>query len=270
VGEERRFELKHAEKSRVEHQPNLASYSQLSLSDEPLSLLRTQANETEGHIIPSSTSRKGENIRSNMPENLTQFILQNWNCQVKVIAITGECVIFIYHDSTWSSTPGLPPLLLKRLQTRPTHLPLPSYVAAGSMSRCYISFDDGSAEWNASEGFQRTLEKQSEKKVQRVAFGRHWNSFFILFDDGTYHYQNIPVELQNLLQKSENLNKIQEIYLGPEGEWFISGQNMSQAYRAASCNEVAKELEGISDIIFGSHGTYLIRYHQSINRNQGR
>mmetsp|Transcript_21573 Transcript_21573/g.22321 ORF Transcript_21573/g.22321 Transcript_21573/m.22321 type:complete len:193 (-) Transcript_21573:28-606(-) len=191
-----------------------------------------------------------------MPNNHTEFITHNWSSQVNSIAIGGDCVIFIYNDCTWSSTNGLPPLLVKKLHTRPTHLSPPSYVAAGSMNRCYISFTDGTCEWHASEGFENTI-KNRRSKVQRVAFGRHWNSFFILFEDSTISYNNIPTELENLLT-----NKlIKDVYLGPNGEWFISTVDGTIFWMSTSCQKTVEDLETrITDMIFGPNGTFIVRY----------
>ena len=199
---------------------------------------------------------KGDKVRCNMPDNHTDFITHNWSSQVNSIAIGGDCIIFIYDDCTWASTNGLPPLLVKRLHTRPTHLSPPAYVAAGSMNRSYILFTDGTSEWHASEGFENCM-RSKRSKVQRVAFGRHWNSYLILFEDGTISYNNIPTELENTLPHK----LLQEVNLGPNGEWFISTQDGSIFWMATSCQKIVEDLETkITDMIFGPNGTFIIRY----------
>jgi hypothetical protein len=204
-------------------------------------------------------SLKGGNIRCNFPEPQSDFITQNWCANVSSLAIGGQSIVFIYDDYSWSSTNGLPPLLLKRLQTRPTHLSPPAYVAAGSMNRCFLSFSDGSSEWNASEGFHRCIQEQNGS-VTRVAFGRHWNSFVILFDNGTFRSNNIPTELEVQLSKREESHAT-EVYLGPNGEWFLAREDGKVSWMAKSCESVAKELgSSITDMIFGSSGTFIIRY----------
>jgi hypothetical protein len=208
----------------------------------------------------AQTSTKGGNVRCNLPDYQADFVTQNWSSNVNSVAIAGDCIVFIYDDYSWSSTNGLPPLLLKKLHTRPTHLAPPAYVAAGSMNRCFLSFSDGSSEWNASDAFHKCIQEQENISVSRVAFGRHWNSFAILFQNGTIKFNNIPTELESKIRKKED-SPIVEIFLGPNGEWFLAREDGSTTWVAKSCEIAARDLGSkVTNMIFGSGGTFIVRY----------
>lgn len=203
---------------------------------------------------------RGGNVRCNVPDYHAEFITQNWSSKVRTVALGGDGIVLLYDDFSWSCTGGLPPLLQKALATRPTHLPPPTYVSCGSMDRCFILFCDGTAEWNGPEIFCKSLNTHTHLTPSRVAFGRHWNSFVIVFDNGDVHFNNIPSDLERQLRKKEKLD-LAEIYLGPSGEWFFAREDGSTSWMAKSCESATKDLDSrITDVIFGSFGTYIVRY----------
>lgn len=205
-----------------------------------------------------SNGDRGGNIRCNLSDEQAEFVTQNWSSQVSTIALGGEGIIFLYDDMSWSSTNGLPPLIHRVLSIRPIHLPPPTYVSCGSMNRCYILFEDGSSEWNGSENFSKCVRN---RKIKRVAFGRQWNSFVVVFENGDIEFENIPSDLEMHIRRKEH-NDIAEIYLGPSGEWFLSRSGGSISWMAKSCESNTRDLQmKITDILFGAFGTYIIRYN---------
>jgi hypothetical protein len=263
-GELKRAQWKEANEGKCSPRSEDTRRGRLFSGDAPLiarSLTSSPGKPLSSPMLPhQQRPPKGGNVRCNFPDPQSDFVAQNWCANVSSLAIGGESIVFIYDDYSWSSTNGLPPLLLKRLHTRPTHLSPPAYVAAGSMNRCFLTFSDGSSEWNASEGFHRCIHEQKGSSVARVAFGRHWNSFVILFNNGTFHYNNIPTELEAQLRRKED-GPLAEIYLGPNGEWFLAREDGKVSWMARSCEIVAKELGlNITDMLFGSNGTFIIRY----------
>jgi hypothetical protein len=104
----------------------------------------------------------------------------------------------LYESGAWACTSNLPKLLYNKLNGRQKSLPNPLYVAVGSQDRYYIKFKDKKSEWVRCEEMTKTL-NQNSKSVRTVAFGDHWDSYFIVYSDGSYAFSSIPHGLHKLL-----------------------------------------------------------------------
>ena len=83
--------------------------------------------------------------------------------------------------------------LKQKLAGRPKPLPPPEYdVAIGSQDRYYVRFTDGSSQWVGNETMTNMLRDTNRRRVKSIAFGEHWESNFIVYDDGYWQQQNIP------------------------------------------------------------------------------
>ena len=95
-------------------------------------------------------------------------------------------------------------------------LPSPTYVSIGSQDRYYIEFADGESEWVGCDDMSDEL-KSTSKSVKTVAFGEHWGSYFVVFTDGGYRFNNVPYALSDLIQnKRKAKGDLKCVSLGPD------------------------------------------------------
>ena len=110
----------------------------------------------------------------------------------------------LYEDGDSSYTSGIPTGLFNKLHNRPSHASAPKYVALGSQGRYYVKFASGKSQWVGPEEMGETLQ-ESNRKVRIVTFGEDWGTYFIVFEDGGWHYDgNIPDGLSNLLKQRDH------------------------------------------------------------------
>ena len=182
------------------------------------------------------------------------------------IAMSEYATIFLYDSTTakdWAYTEGLPKWLHNKLNGRASSHPAPTYCAMGTRDRYYIEFDNGSSEWVcASAGFVTAVNRRG-KYVNRVAFGdgELGESWFVLFDDGSYEWNNMPCALEAMLASKKGVD-IKELSLGPDDEYFLlRGTGTCQFSGSAAFLKAMKKWAGggVKSVLFGRE-SYLIRY----------
>uniref|UniRef100_A0A7S4SZ66 Uncharacterized protein n=2 Tax=Ditylum brightwellii TaxID=49249 RepID=A0A7S4SZ66_9STRA len=155
-------------------------------------------------------------------------------------------------------------------------MPPPIYVSIGSNKRFYIEFEDGRAEWYGPEKLADCLEAHCDLEISSVAFGERWDTFFVVFSDGSWDYQGkgIPKELVRLIVHNGGfLSDLICVTLGPQGEWFVATKN-GQTWWGGLSDELEKIIYDLlsapraSDwkprvvdfIDFGESGSYFLSY----------
>lgn len=182
------------------------------------------------------------------------------------IACGGKSTVFLYDFAGgWACTSGLPTLLYNKLNGRQHMLPKAKYVALGSQDRYYISFEDGKSEWVGCEEMTTFLQSEEDldREVVSVAFGFDWDSYFIVYEDGGFYYQNVPCGLDDHMEKRWLEGDIKCVSLGPAGEWFLqiqSGHWWANGMTPEADEKVEKHKNELTFLDFGDDGTYLLRH----------
>ena len=190
------------------------------------------------------------------------FIFQNFTDRVTALSCANGATIMLYENGGWSWTIGIPKYLHNKLNGRQKTLPVPTYVAIGSMGRYYIEFSDGQVEYVACDEMKQTLEK-CRTKIKSIAFGVSWNSFAIVYIDGCFHTLNVPYGLDNLIRSRRNKTDLDCISLGPAGEWYMSAKNRKawwDGLTTQTMNKIQKYKNQIKFLDFPGNDGYILRY----------
>ena len=192
------------------------------------------------------------------------FIVQNFSDRVTALSCANNgATIMLYENGGWSWTIGIPKYLHNKLNGRQRTLPIPTYVAIGSMGRYYIEFADGQVEFVACEEMKQTL-CRTKKKIKSIAFGVSWNSFAIVYIDGCFHIWNVPHGLDHLIRyRRKNKTDLDCISLGPAGEWYMSAKNQKawwDGLTTQTMNQIQKYKHQIKFLDFPGNDGYILRY----------
>jgi hypothetical protein len=191
---------------------------------------------------------------------------------VKGAATNGKGTVFLYGNGGVAYTPSIPRALYQKLrQLRDSSfLARPSYVSLGTRDRYFVAFNDGSADWKGPKALDKCLKKLIQEKQQprSVSFGSNYDTFFIVFHDGSWQYQGrgIPESLEDKLASRDDRADLSIVNLGPSGEWFLKAKNGRMWWSGIS-NELDKVIAKILDsgnflhnVDFGSDKSYFVSY----------
>eukprot|EP00242_Pyramimonas_sp_CCMP2087_P015997 CAMPEP_0198219562 /NCGR_PEP_ID=MMETSP1445-20131203/74947_1 /TAXON_ID=36898 /ORGANISM="Pyramimonas sp., Strain CCMP2087" /LENGTH=612 /DNA_ID=CAMNT_0043897007 /DNA_START=128 /DNA_END=1966 /DNA_ORIENTATION=+ len=205
--------------------------------------------------------RRGDNV--SLFCNHADVVTDNFNPEVVFMTMAGTATLFLYENGNWSYTAGLPTPMHKRLHKRSRSDPRPTVVAIGPHHRYYVEFANGKSYWEGlSEEFDEAV--RSTNHIVKVAFGQWDTSFFLLEKSGATQYIDLPQDLTEHLQTS--LKKVQNVSLGPAGEWYVSWTDGSwrcdnvSAHMTEKINKLQKKGWHVRDMAFGEGATYIIRY----------
>jgi hypothetical protein len=159
----------------------------------------------------------------------SEFLQHRWTIDVCSIAMGDVCILLVYDDGSWAacSTHLMPPLMHAELpldlyddRLSPVcHTPLLTLATLGSHDRCFLKFADGTCVWHASQAFAQHIQSNNSS-VRLVSFGDAWESYFVLFEDKSYCWSNLPPGLVAHLDARVPL-EIEAVSLGKAGEWFL-------------------------------------------------
>ncbi|KAL7541594.1 hypothetical protein ACHAXR_011051 [Thalassiosira sp. AJA248-18] len=222
---------------------------------------RAKQKKTKQAKLELKRLERGKYCMMNLNEASTVKSL--FDQKVVCMACGGRATILIYEDGGWAFTPGLPKLLHNKLNGRQRSLPSPKYVSMGSQDRYYIEFVDGKSEWVGCDDMSTEL-NSSSSTVKTVAFGEDWDSYFIVYTDGGYSYQNIPYDLYDILNRKKKKPYLDCVSLGPDGEYFLSASNGRAWWGGMSDENLARIRVHKNDIMFmdfGDYGTFFARHN---------
>lgn len=176
-----------------------------------------------------------------------------------------------------------------------------SFGTAG-LEREYVGSDDFEAALKSIAAAESVRKKGATApesgRVKRVSFGEHADSWIILLHDGTCIWNNVPARLQSFINRapavaakassttsgvaspglpppppvpqppngsaSSGGHSIEEVSLGPGGEWFAIRFNEHRGdweSKSSKFLNAAKAIKTkITAVYFGSDSTYLIRH----------
>lgn len=146
---------------------------------------------------------------------------------VTCVATNGKGAVFLYGHGGVAYTPGIPKHLHQKLKQlkhgRASTLTTdtrPSYVALGTRDRYYVQFHDGSADWKGPKALDKLL-KNCRLAPRSVAFGEKYDSYFVVFEDGSWECNDIPEELNDKLADRVDHPDLVCVTMGPSGAFFL-------------------------------------------------
>merc|ERR1712151_1182239 len=212
-----------------------------------------------------SVVQQGKNFAYSLPDDTVAKVDEYLDCweDVKCVATNGQGTVVLYESGEWKFTQGVPRFLRNKLLNRQPTLPSPIYVSIGCENQYFISFSDGNFEWMGCDTMRDILMK-SKRDVCAITFGSNYDSFFIVYDDGSWQYHGlIPNGLENKLKERGERGDLTCVSLGPRGEWFLAAGNGRRWWGGISeelNNAIAPIKDRISFMDFGVDGSFMVRY----------
>ena len=145
---------------------------------------------------------------------------------VRCVAMGGEATLMIRDDGRWYYTPDVPTDFFES-NMRGLRGKKCIYVAMGSNDRWYCKFDDGSHWWGSDvpDDLSDAIDENSSL-VNYMAFGEDYDSYFVMFENREYTWNNVPSAVDRVLSyKGRNRSALKFVSLGPNGEYFIRLEN---------------------------------------------
>ena len=223
---------------------------------------RKEAVKAEEAKRTAALEARGTCYDYSLHESCRAFVDEYFNDSTKIIALGGDGILGVEDDgSTWWSC--VPKQLDNKLRGRQKSLPPPRHVAIGPNDLYYVEFEDGS--WQCA-GNIADCDRESlrENRVKRVAFGADENEIFILYENGGYSHRGIPDVLASTVEKSYRKSVIEDIALGPHGEYYMRCRNGFSCWQGDSSflRAMAKYKNWVTSVGFGDDNQYFIRYKQ--------
>ena len=193
---------------------------------------------------------------------------------VTCVATNGKGAVFLYGHGGVAYTPNIPKQLHQKLKQLKHGRAMsgsissvdtrPSYVAIGTRERYYVAFHDGTADWKAPKALDKCLKRRSTPRS--VAFGDKYDSYFVVFEDGSWECNDVPKDLLDKLEARKDKPDLVCVTLGPNGEWFLRARNgrMWWGNISEELDEMIQNLlesdRYLNFIDFGDDSTYFLSY----------
>lgn len=188
---------------------------------------------------------------------------------VKGVATNGKGTVFLYGHGGVAYTPHIPRGLHHKLaQLRQSKTKSrPDYVSLGTRDRFFVAFQDTSFAYKGPKGLDREL-KKSQKPPRSVAFGASYDTYFVVFHDGSWAFQgrDIPEELSEKLAVRRDKDDLVAVSLGPTGEWFLRAEN-GRLWWGGVSDDLDDAIQHLIDtghylnfLDFGDGGSYFVSY----------
>ena len=186
-----------------------------------------------------------------------------WDDNVKCVAMGGDsATLLLYDGGDYAYTAGLCTNLFNKLHHRGRNQPKPTYVAMGSMNRYYVRFENGKSEWVGPDGLADAINSSTSTTPSCVAFGEDWETYFVIFDDGSWSYDwdDIPSDIAGKLKSGVGFDFVS---LGPAGEYFVQFKDLSRwgGMDGDGMAKVKKVRKRITSLHFGANNSWLVRYN---------
>mmetsp|Transcript_17579 Transcript_17579/g.26640 ORF Transcript_17579/g.26640 Transcript_17579/m.26640 type:complete len:391 (-) Transcript_17579:66-1238(-) len=189
--------------------------------------------------------------------------------QVNSVSTNGKACVFLYGNGGIAYTPNVPKPLYSKLQSLRTNpkATRPAYIALGTRDRYHVSFLNGTFDWKGSKSLGQVL-KKLRHPPRCVAFGPSYDTFFIIYHDGSWEYQgrSIPPDLIKKLHDREERPDLVCVTLGPRGEWFLRTEN-GRLWWGGISDELDELVESLLEsdrylnfLDFGDDGSYFLSY----------
>eukprot|EP00980_Cylindrotheca_fusiformis_P020981 scaffold7987_cov200-Cylindrotheca_fusiformis.AAC.10 len=240
----------------------------------------SQNGNDDDYSDSDSTAQEETEFQFSLPDDVMTQVdqclrdIQRKKKVVKGVATNGKGTVFLYGNGGVAYTPSIPKALYQKLkQLRNSGFSArPSYIAVGTRERFYVAFNDGTAEWKGSKALDKILKKcvKEKKSPLSVAFGGSYDTFFVVFSDGSWQYEGrgIPETLEDILEERDYRADLVTVNLGPNGEWFLKAKNGRMWWNGVSDSldkEIAHILKSgrhLNAIDFGESGSYFMSLNE--------
>ena len=265
---------------------------ELELADVGLAILQGEREKLMNHLesLQQTTTSKSDDeesgtssvsgleFRFSLPADVLAQVDQclrditKMDKQVKSVTTNGKGTVFLYGNGGVAYTPAIPRALYQKLKQlrNSSYSARPSYVSLGTRDRYFVAFNDGTADWKGPKPLDKIVKKcLQEKQLPRsVAFGSLYDTFFVVFHDGSWQYQGrgIPNSLEEKLSAREDRPDLAAVNLGPSGEWFLKAKNgrMWWSGISAELDQVIANILNAGNYLhfldFGENGSYFVSY----------
>lgn len=277
---------------------NAKNYDDNASSDSDASSA-TSTSESRQQVVTNSNQAEafkncGYEFHFKLPAEVMNQVDQclrdiaKMNKVVKAVATNGRGTVFLYGNGGVAYTPAIPKALYQKLrQLRSSSFSSrPCFVALGTRDRYFVSFNDGSADWKGSSSLDKILKKRVTKRnasgqaegnskegaallPRSVAFGATYDTFFVVFNDGSWEYQgrSVPKSLEKKLRERDDAADLVICNLGPNGEWFLKAES-GKMWWSGITPELDLVLKKITktgylhNMDFGENGSYFVSYDE--------
>jgi len=245
------------EKEKLEHHLLFLedeAQQQQRASDYPLA--KNDYDHDENNNNSSSGGDEGMEFQFSLPASAMKHVEQclqdisRMDKLVRGVATNGRGTIFLYGNGGVAYTPNIPKHLYQKLKVM-RNSPIssrPSYVSLGTRDRYFVAFNDQTIDWKGPKALDKILKslptRQQQNQVvapRSVAFGATYDTFFVVFGDGSWkaHGKSVPRALLDKLEErrlkastsisghkiARGGNDLVCVNLGPSGEWFLRVEN---------------------------------------------
>lgn len=228
----------------------------------------------------SSSSIAGMEFQFSLPTDVMTQVEQclrditKMDKLVKGVATNGKGTVFLYGNGGVAYTPSIPKALYQKLrQLRNSNFSArPCDVSLGTRDRYYVAFNDGTADWKGPKALDKILKKclASAQQPRSVSFGSTYDTFFVVFHDGSWQYQGrgIPESLEEKLASRDDKADLVAVNLGPGGEWFIKARNGRMWWSGITEDldkviaDILKDGHYLEFLDFGESGSYFVSYDE--------
>jgi len=196
-----------------------------------------------------------------------EHALANFTSRVTCVTLSQRNHLFIYDDGQVVANESFKHYGIKQLEHERLKHPdeIPTYLAIGSQKRFYLKYKSGFFRCKP-RCLSATIMRNTSSDVRSVAFGSSSQSWFVVYDDGSFDYQNIPPELEQKLTVRRMRKDLDHVHLGPTGEWFLCCKNGKSWWDNVSTSQKLQGLRipfyRVKTILFGSRGTLVVGRHR--------
>jgi len=207
---------------------------------------------------------RGEKLLAlNLFPRAKSLVVKNFDesCKCMAMSCDSDDVLMTFDTGIMTHTGGIPKAVDDLLQSRQSQ---PTFVCFGSLGRYYIKFEDGQNDWLGPEGLSRAIRENNSRAIASVAFGRDWDSYFVVFSDGFWCCNNIPAELAGIIASRSNSDDLQRVNLGPNGECFLMTRDAMSYYGGCAVHtmsSIAQLNHQVVNVVFGGDHACLIRHN---------
>lgn len=240
----------------------------------------TRHDTAVGDDDSASASVSGLEFRFSLPADVMAQVDQclkditRMDKVVKGVATNGKGTVFLYGNGGVAYTPAIPRALYQKLRQlrNSSYSARPSYVSLGTRDRYFMAYNDGTADWKGPKALDKIIKKclQTAQPPKCVSFGSSYDTFFVIFQDGSWQYQGrgIPESLEQKLASRDDRADLVTVNLGPSGEWFVKARNGRMWWSGISTEldrVIAKILNDghyLHFLDFGEKGSYFVSYDE--------
>ena len=129
-----------------------------------------------------------------------------------------------------------------------------------------LQFTDGDWRLNGPDSLCEALHQDPDTSVQLLAFAPD-GGWYVLWEDGTQAWEGLPMRFHNILNgRQKSLPGVEQLAVGPNGEWFVRFLNGSvrMAVQTTSCAATIEELQqaghSILSVLFGEDWSWCVQY----------